>query len=48
MQKISVGWGACPRGHAFRAPGPPPFYFPGSAPASKGKGNKNNNNVLHN
>ena len=26
------GWGACPGGHALRASGPPPFYFPGSAP----------------
>ena len=26
------GWVACPRGHALRASGPPPFYFPGSAP----------------
>ena len=33
MQKISGGWGACPRGHALRVSGPPPFYFPGSAPA---------------
>ena len=32
MQKISRGWVACPRGHALRASGPPPFYFPGSAP----------------
>ena len=32
MQKISGGWGACPRGHALCASGPPPFYFPGSAP----------------
>ena len=33
MQKFSGGWGVCPRGHALRASGPPPFYFPGSAPA---------------
>ena len=37
MQKISGGWGACPRGHALRASGPPPFYFPGSAPVKAAK-----------
>ena len=41
MQKISGGWGACPRGHALCASGPPPFLFSWICPCSTAVSSKN-------